>query len=77
MTAASKVDAIQAAVMKAAKAAMADYEKRNTRAKTPTAPEHVNAPPREFVEKVIRSRLSGTELIEAFVADVLAAAGHE
>ena len=70
MTATGKVDAIQAAVMKAAKAAMADYEKRNASGKT------VNAPTREFVEKVIRSRLAGAELIGAFVDDALAAVGH-
>ena len=66
MTATSKVDAIQAAVHKAAKAAMAKYEKSNNK----------NKPTPEFVEKVIRSRLSSKDLVEAFVADAMEGLGH-
>ena len=64
---ASKVDAIQASVLKAAKAAMAAYTKGNGSANKPT---------RSFVEKVIRSRLSSSALVEAFVDDALAAVGE-
>lgn len=65
---AGKVDAIQAAVLKAAKAAIGEYQKRNL------SPEgKANKPPREFVEKIIRSRLETSALVQAFVDDALAA----
>ena len=76
---ASKVDAIQAAVMKAAKAAMAEYSKRN-----PPRPDSVDAdgkkvtvnlPSRGFVEKIIRSRLETSALVSAFVEDALESVG--
>ncbi len=68
---ASKVDSIQAAVLKAAKAAIADYSKRNV------SPKGVaNKPPREFVEKIIRSRLDTGALARAFVDDALSAVGE-
>jgi len=70
------VDAIQKAVMAAARAAIAEYEKRNKRAATKDAPVHVNTPTRDYVEKVIRSRLETSELVNAFVDDALAAVGH-
>lgn len=72
MSASGRVDAIQAAVIKAAKAAAAEYQKRNL------SPEGkaVNKPPRSYVEKIIRSRLEKSELVEAFVADALAAVGE-
>lgn len=73
MSATSKVDAIQAAVMKAAKAAIKEYEERNEKPATKGEPAVVNKPPREFVEKIIRSRLVPGELVEAFVEDALAA----
>lgn len=62
---ASKVDAIQAAVVKAAKAAVADYEKRNK----------PNKPPRSWVEKIIRSRVESNALVDALVDDALEAVG--
>lgn len=68
MTATGKVDAIQAAVMKAASAAMSDYSKRNP---TPDG-KGSNLPPREYVEKIIRSRLEAGSLVDAFVDDALA-----
>jgi len=76
MTSSGKVDAIQKAVMAAAKAAIAEYEKRNKRAASKDEPAHVNKPPRDFVEKVIRSRLEPGALVEAFVDDALEAVGQ-
>lgn len=67
MTATSKVDAIQAAVMKSVKAALAEYEKRNRDLKG-----NAIKPPEAFVEKVIRSRLNDRALVQAFVDDALA-----
>ena len=65
---ASKVDAIQAAVLKAARAAIVEYTKRNPNPEGKA----VNKPPRGFVEKIIRSRLERSALVEAFVDDALA-----
>jgi len=76
MTATSKVDAIQKAVMGAAKAAIAEYEKRNKRAATKDEPAQVNKPTREYVEKVIRSRLEPGALVDAFVDDALESVGQ-
>lgn len=61
MSAASKVNAIQAAMDKTVKAARAEYAKRNPGNKAPA----------EHIEKIIRSRLNAHELVEAFVADAL------
>lgn len=68
MASASKVDAIQRSVMATVRSAMADYQRRNL----DTHGKATNKPPREFVEKIIRSRLSGEGLIGAFVQDALA-----
>ena len=71
MSATSKVDAIQASVLKAAKAAIASYVKNNVSPKGA-----VNKPPRGFVEKIIRSRLDSGALVKAFVDDALDAVGE-
>lgn len=68
---ASKVDAIQAAVLKAAKAAIGEFQKRNL---TPEG--KPNKPSQEYVEKVIRSRLETNALVQAFVDDALVAVGE-
>lgn len=72
MSATGRVDAIQAAVMKTAKAAIVEYEKRNVHMGE-DGKKITNKPPRSFVEKIIRSRLEKSELVEAFVSDALAA----
>ena len=65
---ASKVDAIQAQVLKATKEAIKFYIEHNL----PPKGEKPNKPPREFIEKIIRNRLDSSGLVEAFVEDALA-----
>ena len=70
----SKVDAIQHRLMEHVKREVAAYRKRNAFTAA-DGKKFVNEPPEAFVRKCVSAELVTSELIAAFVDDVLAGAG--